>query len=169
MGFYTLPYKVDDSCCLTCPTVQSCTCDETSCLICSTDTSCLTASTQPDAFITTFGLSVPFFSVATSPHTWRWLLHLTDNCDVTVDLNCNPFDSFAYEVIVSVVGVSGSCPVGGRTTWLKGFGESDNIICCTGGVITGTASGLSLVTADCFPDVPCVGGTLPFDVDVTFG
>ena len=171
MAFYTLPYTSGGDCCPTCPVVQSCTCDETDCAICSTYTPCSTATTQPDCSVSVLGYTVPFFGSTTFPstNTWKWLLQIDDNCFIEVDLNCNPNDAFLYEVIVSIVGVSGSCPVGGRTTWLKGFSEGDNIICCVGGVITGTATGLSLVTADCYPDIPCSTATLPFDVDVTFG
>ena len=31
MTYYTIPYKSDGSCCPTCPTVQSCNCDENTC------------------------------------------------------------------------------------------------------------------------------------------
>jgi len=170
MAFYTLPYKTDGTCCPTCPTVQSCNCEQaSSCLICSTDTSCSTASTQPNCHVSVLGYSVPFFGTSSGPNTWHWELQIDDNCFIDVFVNCNPNNPFAYEVIVTIVGVSGVCPAAGRTTWLKDWTESDNVICCVGGVITGTATGLSLVTADCYPDIPCSSSTLPFDVDVTFG
>jgi len=170
MAFYTLPYKTDGTCCPTCPTVQSCNCDQaTSCLFCSTDTSCNPSTFQPSCHITTLGLTIPFVSTSSGPNTWHYVLTIDSNCQATVDINCVPFVPGFYEVIVSIVGAAGVCPAAGRTTWRKGFSETDNVICCVGGTMTGTATGLTLIQADCFPDIPCWGGGLPFDVDVTFG